>query len=122
ITLAQFRGKPLVLNFWATWCGPCREEMPAFIKMQQADGGKSLQFVGIGVDDADKLRQFASSIGLNYPSLVGGYGALELSRTLGNTAMALPFTLVLDREGKIVHTQLGPLPTEQLGAILAQLH
>jgi thiol-disulfide isomerase/thioredoxin len=121
ITLAQFRGKPLVVNFWATWCGPCREEMPAFIKMQQADGGKNLQFVGIGVDDGDKLRQFASSIGLNYPSLVGGYGALELSRTLGNTAMALPFTLVLDREGKIVHTQLGPLPTEQLAGILAQL-
>ena len=96
--------------------------MPAFVKMQQADGGKNLQFVGIGVDDADKLRQFATSIGLNYPSLVGGYGALELSRTLGNSAMALPFTLVVDREGKIVHTQLGPLPTEQLAGILAQLH
>ena len=122
VSLARFRGKPLVVNFWATWCGPCREEMPGFVRLQQADGGKNVQFVGIGVDDAVKLRQFASSIGLNYPSLVGGYGALELSRTLGNTAMALPFTLVLDRDGKIVRTQLGPLPPEQLAGILAQLH
>ncbi len=122
VSLAQYRGKPLVVNFWATWCGPCREEMPAFVKIQRDDGGKTVQFVGIGVDDADKLRQFATSIGLNYPSLVGGYGSLELSRTLGNTAMALPFTLVLDGAGKIVHTQLGPLPPDKLAAILAQLH
>src|SRR5574337_1673050 len=70
--LAQWRGKVLVVNFWATWCAPCREEMPEFIKAQSEYGAKGLQFVGIAVDQADKTEQFAKEIGLNYPTLVGG--------------------------------------------------
>ncbi len=121
VSLAQFRGTPLVVNFWASWCGPCREEMPAFVQMQKDMGFNSVQFVGIGIDNADKLRQFAQDVGLNYPALVGGYGALELSRGLGNQAMALPFTLVVDRHGAIVERHLGPMAPEQLRAILARL-
>lgn len=119
--LAQWRGKVLVVNFWATWCAPCREEMPEFVKAQREFGAKGLQFVGIGIDDAAKLRQFAGEVGLNYPALVGGYGALELSKALGNSLMALPFTVVLDREGRVVHTQLGPLKPAKLTSIVAQL-
>ena len=110
-----------MVNFWATWCAPCREEMPEFIRMQRELGGKGLQFVGIAVDQADKVRQFASEIGLNYPSLIGGFGAMELSRSLGNTVMALPFSVVVDRQGRVVHTQLGVLKPQKLDAILAQL-
>ena len=116
--LAQWRGKVLVVNFWATWCAPCREEMPAFVKMQRERGDQGLQFVGIGIDDAVKLRQFAQEIGLNYPALVGGYGALELSKALGNALLALPFTIVVDRQGRIAHTQLGPLKPDKLAAIV----
>src|SRR5690348_27336 len=105
--LAQWRGKVLVVNFWATWCAPCREEMPEFVAVQARDGPKGVQFVGIAVDDPDKVRTFAQDIGLNYPTLIGGYGAIELSRTLGNDLAALPFTIVLDRQGRVVHTQLG---------------
>jgi thiol-disulfide isomerase/thioredoxin len=108
-SLAQWKGNVVVVNFWATWCAPCREEMPEFVRAQQELGPKGLQFVGIAVDDVDKVRAFAREIGLNYPALIGGYGAIELSKTLGNDLSALPFTVVLDRAGRVAHTQLGPL-------------
>jgi thiol-disulfide isomerase/thioredoxin len=116
--LGQWKGKLLVVNFWATWCAPCREEMPMFVQAQAAHGAKGLQFVGVAVDEATKVRQFADEIGLNYPSLIGGYGAMELSRTLGNTIMALPFTVVVGRDGKVLHTQLGPLKRPELDKLL----
>jgi thiol-disulfide isomerase/thioredoxin len=120
-TLEQWKGKLLIVNFWATWCVPCREEMPEFVRAQKEFGGKGLQFVGIAVDDADKVRQFAGDIGLNYPALIGGYGAMELSRALGNQLMALPFTVVVGRDGAIAHTQLGPLKDDQLRRIINKL-
>jgi len=117
-SLDQWRGKLLVVNFWATWCAPCREEMPLFVKAQNEHGAKGLQFVGIAVDDVDKVRGFASEIGVNYPTLIGGYGAMELSKSLGNSLMALPFTVVVDRNGKIVLRHLGPIKPDQLDAVL----
>ena len=120
-TLEQWRGRVLVVNFWATWCAPCREEMPEFVRLQKEYGSKGLQFVGIAVDEADKVRQFANELGLNYPSLIGGYGALELSRTLGNGVMALPFTVVVGRSGGIELTQLGPLKPAQIQHIVQSL-
>ena len=119
--LGQWKGKVVFVNFWATWCAPCREEMPEFIRAQREFGARGLQFVGIAVDEADKVRQFAAEIGLNYPALLGGYGAIELSKTLGNRVGALPFTVVVDRAGRIVHTHLGPMKKEQLEAFIAQL-
>ena len=120
-SLAQWKGKLLIVNFWATWCSPCREEMPEFVRVQQEFGGKGLQFVGIAVDEAGKVQEFATEIGLNYPSLIGGYGAMELSRTLGNSVMALPFTVVVARDGTIAHTQLGPLREDKLRAMIGKL-
>jgi thiol-disulfide isomerase/thioredoxin len=119
--MAQWRGKVLVVNFWATWCAPCREEMPQFVAMQSRDAGKGVQFVGIAVDDAAKVRVFAHEIGLNYPTLIGGFGAIELSKTLGNELSALPFTVVLGRDGKVALTHLGPLKQHQLDAVLGRL-
>jgi thiol-disulfide isomerase/thioredoxin len=119
--LDQWRGKVLVVNFWATWCAPCREEMPEFMKAQTEFGGKGLQFVGIAVDQPDKVEQYVKEIGLNYPALVGGFGAMELSKTLGNRMMALPFTVVVNRQGAIAHTQLGILKPDQLASLIKQL-
>ena len=116
--LSQWKGQVLVVNFWATWCAPCREEMPHFIKAQADHGSKGLQFVGIAVDDAAKVKQFAQEIGLNYPALIGGYGAMELSKTLGNSVMALPYTIVVDRQGQVVMNHLGPVKPEQLERVL----
>jgi thiol-disulfide isomerase/thioredoxin len=119
--LRQWQGKVLVVNFWATWCVPCREEMPALVAAQAKYGGQGMQIVGIGIDDAAKMRQFTQSIHLNYPALDGGFGALEMSKALGNDAMALPFTLVVDRHGVIAKRRLGPMDAQFLATIATQL-
>ena len=119
--LGQWRGKVVVVNFWATWCEPCREEMPEFVRAQQEFGPSGLQFVGIAVDQADRAASFARELNLNYPVLIGGYDAMELSRRLGNRLVALPFTIVIDRQGNVAHTQLGPLRKAQLHSIISNL-
>ena len=120
-SLAQWRGKILVVNFWATWCGPCREEIPDFIRLQGEFGTKDVQFVGIAADQVDKILLFASEFKVNYPLLVGSYGALDLARRLGNRVSALPFTVVLDRDGRLVHRELGVLNQHKLRSILSKL-
>ncbi|MGE5088668.1 MAG: TlpA disulfide reductase family protein [Candidatus Levyibacteriota bacterium] len=119
--LSQWRGKVMVVNFWATWCAPCREEMPQFVAVQTARGTKDVQFVGIAVDQAEKVREFAKQIGLNYPALIGGFGAIELSKSLGNSLSALPFTVVLDRRGRVAERHLGPVARAQLDRLLDRL-
>lgn len=119
--LAQWKGKVVVVNFWATWCVPCREEMPQFVRAQQELGARGVQFVGIAIDQPDKIDAFAAELGLNYPALVGGYGAIELSKAMGNRLGALPFTVIVDRAGRVAQTQLGPLKEPNLRSILAQL-
>ncbi len=119
--LGQWKGKVLVVNFWATWCAPCREEMPAFVRIQTDLGPKGVQFVGIAVDQPDKVAQFAADLAVNYPVLIGGYGAMELSKALGNRLMALPFTLVVDRRGTVANVRLGPFKEAELRTIVGQL-
>jgi peroxiredoxin len=80
-----------------------------------------VQFVGIAVDHVAKVQEFAKDIGLNYPALIGGFGAIELSKALGNSLSALPYTVVLDRQGEVAHRQLGPLLQPQLDQVLDAL-
>ena len=119
--IAQWKGKVLIVNFWATWCAPCRDEMPEFVNLQREFGAQGVQFVGIAVDDAAKVRDFAAELGLNYPALIGGYGAIELSKALGNRVGALPYTVILDRTGRVSRTHLGPIKPSDLRAIIGQL-
>jgi peroxiredoxin len=119
--LGQWRGKVIVVNFWATWCEPCREEMPEFVREQQELGPRGLQFVGIAVDQPEKVDRFVKELRLNYPALIGGYDAVELSAGMGNRLAALPFTIVIDRQGRVVQTHLGPVKKEQFRASLQEL-
>lgn len=119
--LAQWRGQVLVVNFWATWCAPCREEIPGFVRLQQRYGARGLTFVGIAIDQPDKVAGFAREFRINYPLLVGGADTLELLRQVGNRAGVLPYTLVIDREGKLVAREPGGLKEARLEGILQPL-
>lgn len=119
--LLDWQGQVLVVNFWATWCAPCREEMPMFVEARRAYAPKGVEFVGIGIDSAGKMQEFARTYGIGYPLLVADSGAIDLMRDLGNRAGALPYTVVLDRSGSVVHRHLGALDRAALDRILQGL-
>ena len=116
--LAQWHGKVLVVTFWATWCSPCLEEIPQFVRMQEKLGNQGLQFVGIAVDNVGKVREFAAKYRMNYPVLIGEIDAIELARAAGNEFGGLPFTVVMDRQGRLIGTELGGLNEEKLTALI----
>jgi len=116
--LAQWRGKVMVVNFWATWCLPCLEEIPEFVRMQDRLGNRGLQFVGIAVDDVAKVREFADKYHMNYPILIGQMDAIEFTRLAGNERGGLPFTIIMDRKGRLIGTELGGLNEQELTAII----
>ncbi|WP_303786682.1 TlpA disulfide reductase family protein [Azovibrio restrictus] len=118
VSLAQWQGRTLVVNFWATWCPPCKEEMPAFSRLQRQWQERGVQFVGIAVDSAQNVRRFAAASPVSYPLLVGGNGIQELTRELGNQALGLPFTLVIRADGQVHAMKLGGLREAELDSLL----
>ena len=118
--LTQWRGKVLVLNFWATWCAPCREEIPDFIALRAQYRSHNVEVVGIAIDAAAPVAAYANELAIPYPILIGEGAAQALSRGLGNTSGALPYTVVINPAGKIVLRHLGRLPRATLEAVLAQ--
>lgn len=121
-TLGEWRGKVLVVNFWATWCPPCREEMPEFSRAYSEYASKNAQFVGIAVDNAPKVVDFLKKTPVSYPVLIGNEDIPSLMVKLGNQQQGLPFTVIIDRDGKAVFSHLGPLThadlTERLMPLL----
>ncbi len=120
-SIAQWHGKVVVVNFWATWCAPCREEIPLFVKLQNQYGNQGLQFVGIAIDRPDQVRPYAKELGMNFPILIGDSAAIELSRKLGNRAGALPFTVIIGRDGKIIATEVGAAKEAHIEPLLKSL-
>ena len=121
VRLSDFKGKVVILDFWATWCPPCREEIPGLIRVQQKLAANGLQVVGIAVDSVDKSRQAAAEMAISYPVLVAEVQIIDVTRRLGNRAGGLPFTVVLDREGRLVTTHLGLLSEAQLERLVTPL-
>jgi len=119
--LLEWRGHVLVCNFWATWCTPCREEIPLLAAARNRFSPKRVEIVGIGIDSASKIYEFSKTLGIRYPILVAGVEGLELMRKLGNVAGGLPFTVFLDRQGRLAYRKLGPIQALELEEQLAKL-
>lgn len=107
--LSKWDGKVLVVNFWATWCPPCRKETPAFVELQEKYGAQGLQFIGVAIDEKDNVEDFADTYGVNYPMLLGNLDAINISKQYGNRFGTLPYTVIVDRKGKINFIQRGEL-------------
>jgi len=120
-SLSEWRGKILVANFWGTWCPPCVVEIPEFVHLQREWGTRGLQFVGIALDDPAAVAAFVAEKGVNYPVLVGEDVVTDLMRALGNRVGGLPYTVVFDRTGQVVHVQQGEWKTAAARAVLEPL-
>lgn len=121
VTLARFQGRVVVVNFWATWCAPCREEMPGFVRLQDRWSGQAVQFVGLSNEERAKVDRFSGELRVNYPLWTGGAEVMDLSRRLGNRLGVLPHTAILDRDGKVVDSRIGVYPEAALEEKLALL-
>lgn len=115
-TLAQGKGQVQVVNYWATWCPPCRHEMPELSAMAQDYQSAGVRFVGIAVDDMIAVTRYVASAPVAYPIWLGDPASMALTAELGNRSQSLPFTLVLDREGRITYAKLGRISGPQLRA------
>jgi len=117
-SLARYQGKVVVLNFWATWCGPCRQEMPGFERLNARWAGRGVQFVGIADDDPAKVTRFALELGIRYPLWVGGAEVEEMARRLGDVERVLPYTVVLVPQGQVLRQKVGIYTEADLDAAL----
>jgi thiol-disulfide isomerase/thioredoxin len=120
-SLAEWDGKALVINFWATWCAPCRHEIPLLNQIRRDNASKGFEVVGIAVDFADDVRTFLKDFPVGYPLLVGEEDGLAAARAFGVEAIALPFTVFTDRTGRIITLHLGELHAAQAEVILAAI-
>ena len=118
VSAADFDGRVLLLNFWATWCEPCLREMPMLVDMQTQYGSKGLQVLGVAVDDPQKAMEFARAYGITYPILVGIGDIMEMNVAYGNTDGVLPYSVLVDREGIVRWQYVGEIPKKDLTSLL----
>lgn len=117
----QWAGQILVVNFWATWCPPCKEEMPEFSRAQEEWGPRGVQFVGIAVDDPSEVRAYLATNPVSYPILMGERDGAEWATRLGDVFQVLPFTAVIDRSGQVVRSRSGAYSRDELRDLLSSV-
>ena len=114
LSLAEWRGRKVVVNFWASWCPPCVKEMPQFDRFHRSHGPQGWQVVGIAIDRPEAVREFLAKTPVGFPIAIAGFAGAELMAELGNPAGGLPFTVVLDAQGAVVQRKLGETNYEEL--------
>ncbi len=120
VSANEFDGQVVLVNFWATWCKPCREEMPMLSSLQHDYMGRGLQIVGIALDDVQSAREFALEIGVQYPILVGSTDVMVTVHQYGNRTGTLPYSVLIDRQGIIRWSHLGVLERDMLVEKIAE--
>ena len=110
VAMEKFRGRPLIVNFWARWCGPCREEIPELVKLRAEQAADGIEVIGVAIEALDKIeavRDFAKAYDMRYPVVVAAKEGIPLMRALGNPLAGLPFTVFIGRDGKPVGSKMG---------------
>ena len=116
LAMASFKGKPLLVNFWATWCAPCVEEMPLLDAFYREHAANGFQVVGLAIDQPSSVRRFLQRLPVSFPIGLAGMEGTELTRALGNMAGGLPFSVVLDKDGVIRQRRMGRVSEADLKA------
>ena len=119
--IAEWDGKVVAINFWATWCPPCIKEIPEFVELQHKYESEGLQFIGIALQRPEEVLDFMSEKGMNYPVLAGEMEVIEISELYGNNIGALPYTVIIDRAGLIQFVKRGPLSLETAESVISKL-
>ena len=114
VSADEFDGQVVLVNFWATWCAPCREEMPMLMAFREDHRAKGVEVVGIAIDDVAAARGFVDELGIEYPNLVGSTDVMATIRLYGNASGALPYTVLVDSDGIVRWTRMGVLEEEDL--------
>ncbi|MEO0421106.1 MAG: TlpA disulfide reductase family protein [Pseudomonadota bacterium] len=121
VNLADFKGQPLLVNFWATWCRPCRKEIPLLIELREVHAQDDLEIVGIAIDELVPTREMAQAFGIDYPIMVGEQEGIDAMVAFGAPTTALPFTAAVNRAGQIVAGHVGELTEEDAQRLLAEV-
>lgn len=114
LALKSLAGKPLLLNFWATWCAPCVQELPMLNAFYREQSAKGWQVVGLAIDQPSAVRSFLQRLPLDFPLGLAGMGGTDLARSLGNLTGGLPFTVVLGADGRVLHRKMGQISAQDL--------
>lgn len=116
LVLADFKGKPLLINFWATWCPPCVEELPMLDRFQRETSANGWQVLGLAIDQPSSVARFLTRTPLGFPVGLAGLGGTELSRALGNENGGLPFSVVIAADGRVIQRKMGQITPQELAA------
>jgi len=124
VAMEQFRGRPLVVNFWARWCGPCRDEIPELVKLRAEQGADGIEVIGVAIEENDKLeavKDFARAYDMRYPVVIAAKDGIPLMKALGNPQAGMPFTVYIGRDGKALGSKMGLVRRADLEAAAQSL-